>query len=128
MLEVGTRVYAWANDDFYYSSTTKEPIMGTIDEVSHDSCWVKSTIDNERYFVAKYKLYEVGSGPVTEIGTQTIDVDHLFEDDPNNDGYVIFKFPHYIVASMDLREGDDLEFSSNEDGSILIRKKEIEYE
>lgn len=56
------KVYAWNGEDFAYAMD-KEPIIGEIIEVSHDACYVKSIIDGFTYLIAKYRLYEVGTGP-----------------------------------------------------------------
>ena len=62
MWKVGMKVYAHDGNDFYCGEGN--PIIGEIIEVSHDSCYIKSIVDGHTYFVAKYKLYEVGTGPV----------------------------------------------------------------
>lgn len=56
MFNIGARVY----DEFNIDCT------GEIIEVSHDSCYVKSVIDDNTYFVPKYRLWEVGTGPVMD--------------------------------------------------------------
>lgn len=125
IFEVGKKVYAWGKDDFVYSPEG-EAIIGTITEVSHDSCWIESIVDDEKYFIAKYKIYEVGSGPVKD-HTPIYNVDEIFQEDPDDENFCILTLPPHIIAATDFEIGDDLNITTDGE-SITIRKKEKEYE
>jgi len=42
-------------------------VTGEVTDVSHDACWVRNIIDGGLYFIAKYNLYHVGTGPAMDI-------------------------------------------------------------
>lgn len=122
MFEVGMKVYGWSGDYFALCSESKDPIIGTIIEVLHDTCRVESVITEDVYHVAKWKLYECGQGPIMDKESFTYSTVDLFEDTENEEE-VIFNIPPEITAQLGLVVGDELEWKVS-DNSVSFRKKE----
>ena len=123
MFEVGNKVYAWSNGDFCLDSETKEPIIGTITEVSHDACRIQSVITEDSYFVAKWKLYPIGDGPVMDHGNKTYEYEDLFQDQGDD---VLFNIPPVMIAQLGCEPGDTFEISENNGSLVLKLVKEEE--
>lgn len=54
---------------------------------------------------------------------KTYKVEELFQDIPGDEGNVLFTFPPDLLNEMNLKEGDNVSFKS-ENGSIIISKVE----